>query len=107
MIKILNKNECRVARVGDIFGKLYYTKTLFGKGFTDITHAIVIDSKVEKPYSIWGNKETTVRANIDLYLADGTVIEIFTDDKAFLKAVDNYTTKKDPRAYYRNQRGVL
>lgn len=106
MIKVLNKKECNVYTVGCFMGRLYYTRGFWDKAQTDITKVVVINSSISRPRDIWGAKQPTVTANVDLYTSNGTVIEILTDDRNFLNACDALTIKKDSRAYYRKQRGV-
>lgn len=107
MIKILNGDECRVWHVGYMFNKIFYANSFWGKRQEDISEIIVLDSKLIRKRNQWGTKPPSVEANVDIYTTSGKVIEIFTDDRKFLELCDNYTAKKDPRAYYRQQRGVL
>lgn len=106
MIQILNQKECKVWHVGYMFGKLFYNNSFWGKRQEDITKVIVLNSKLTRRRNQWGTKPPLIEANIDIYTASGKVIEIFTDDRIFLDICDKYTIKKDPRTYYRQQRGV-
>lgn len=107
MIKILNKEEFGITYVNQMFGQLFYTKGFWGRRQTDIVKVIVIHSSVTRQMYKWKEKTISVSANVDLYTSSGEVIEIFTNDRKFLEACDKLTTKKDPRKYYRQQRGVL
>lgn len=107
MIEILNKEECGVTYVNQFFGKIFYNTSFWGRRHEDITKVIVLSSYVTKQYGMWSSKVVSVSAQLDLYTSDGKVIEVYTNDRKFLEACNKLTIKKDPRAYYRQQRGVL
>ena len=44
---------------------------------------------------------------IDIYLKDGRVVEISTQSEAMIKQLMKYARQPDPRARFRQQRGVL
>lgn len=107
MIKILNPDEFGITYVNQMFGQLFYNKGFWGRRRTDIVKVVVLNSRIERKTYKWKEKTITISANVDLYTSSGEVIEVYTNDRKFLEACDKLTTKKDPRKYYRQQRGVL
>lgn len=107
MIEILNKDEFGITYVNQMFGQLFYNKGFWGRRQTDIVKVVVLNSHIERKSYKWKEKTISVNANVDLYTSSGEVIEVYTNDRKFLEACDKLTTKKDPRKYYRQQRGVL
>ena len=107
MIKILNPDEFGITYVNQMFGQLFYNKGFWGRRRMDIVKVVVLNSRTERKTYKWKEKTITINANVDLYTSSGEVIEVYTDDRKFLEACDKLTVKKDPRAYYRQQRGVL
>ena len=101
--RILNTDECGIASVGaDLCGNLFYRRSWCLRGSSyGIAKVIFLRSKNYRGRE-W---RSACEADFDIYLEDGTVIEVNTCNRRIIEAATKYAPRKDVRAAYRRARG--
>jgi hypothetical protein len=122
-----NVQECGYKHITSSLGKVYAYNTLFHMEQLEITHVQIIKNKTKDhrrdlvattrqiSYTVMFGVVGAMLANpsgvsinieLDIYTADGTVFEIWTDERKLVKSLLPYMHVKDPRDKYRKMRGV-
>ena len=101
--RVLNTDECGIAGVGaDLFGNLFYRRCWCLRGSSHgIAKVVFLSSKTYR------NREyrSACEADFDIYLTDGTVIEVNTCNRSIIEAAVKYAPRKDVRDASRRARG--
>lgn len=117
--KVLNANELEFDSIDTFFGRIYGVTHNKVKGVhklqkLDIARVIVIQDNTRKESTIWSRwgldkPITHINADVDIYLTDGTCIQVNSSDVKLLKKLMKYVweIKADPRVkFYKKMHNV-
>jgi hypothetical protein len=124
--KIINKDEVGLKYFNYVLGKYYVYNSSFKAKEVFIDKVVVIEDRTTNPRrTITGNSSSIVGAilagfigvivaamaslpkwdvDLDIYLTDGRVIEICTQNEKLIRSLYKYIPEVDPRRYYRETR---
>ena len=103
--KVLNTDVCGYASFFWI-GSIIWANGPIGSMKSDrinIHRVIVVQDASTTTYGFLGKPNISWDVDLDIYLDDGTVIEVHTDDEYFIKKMMKYVweiRKDDPRKWY-------
>ena len=126
--KIINSEECGLHNIILSLGKPYTIHNLVKHELLDIVHVQIIHDRTKDVRNGFQASTATIASTVlsgfiglltvpyrakvtydidmDLYLADGRVVEIWSDDPQFIKFCLPLMHTKDRRDKFRKQRGV-
>lgn len=101
--RVLNKQDCGVAEVFVSWtGGIAYRECFKLSSHKDIAKVVVRNSSHDKGKIYrWA-----VDAEMAIYLNDGRVVEVHTDDRRLIQAALKYAPKKSTQASCRRKRGI-
>lgn len=101
--RILNTDECGVAGVGaNIFGNLFYRRSWHLRGSSYGIEKVIFLHSVNHRGRTYNS---ACEADFDIYLEDGTVIEVHTCNRRIIQAALKHAPRKDVRDDSRRARG--